>query len=165
MECILDYCPEHTAQDVAVISFYGTATGLMIIFAFLSQSKTIRNAALMIAGVWLFTVLYFFQFNGPNLYLFSIILDGLLAYLFLRMSKAEIFPAVLCCLMIADILIATGKLAFWISDYWTIFIFNRTFELSLLYITGAAIYRIRKLKPPEREFNKAGGNTLKFVTG
>ena len=165
MECILNHCTEHIAQNVAVISFYGTATGLMIVFAFLSQSKTIHKAALMIAGVWLLTVFYYLHFDGPSFYIFSITLDGVLAYLFWRMSKAEIFPAILCCLMIIDIAITTAKLAFWISDYWTIFILNRTFELSLIYIAGAAIYRIRKLKPPEREFKKTGGNTLKFITG
>lgn len=165
MECLLNHCHEEIATDVAVIIFYATAVGAMIVFAWLSQSKTVQTAALMIAGAWIFTVLYYFYIDGPSYYAMTLTLDGLLAYQFWRMSLKQTFPVALCLLMLGEVLFLFGAAAISLDPYWIIFTLNRAFELTLAYIIGCSIYRIRKLKMPNE---KATGNadlSLKFIAG
>lgn len=165
MNCILNHCHEQIAVDYVVIAYYAVAVGVMIVFSLLSQSKTIRIAALMISGVWLFSILYYLAIGGVQYFTLVVLMDGLLAYQFWRMSKAEAFPAALCCLMIADIAFITTAAAFSLAEFWMIFVLNRIFELTLAYIMGASIYRIRKLRPPENDEASAGDRTFKFIAG
>ena len=152
-------------MDVAFIVYYAVAVSLTIIFALLSRSQTIQTAALLIAAVWVLSLLYFLMAGGPRYFFVSAILDGMLAYQFWRMSRQEIFPSVLCCLMIADVVVIVFAAAISLSEYWTIFVLNRLFELMLVYIIGASIYRIRSLQPSDDERNIADNGGLKFIAG
>ena len=152
-------------MDVAVIVYYAVAVSLTIVFARLSKSQTIQTAALLIAVVWLFSLIYFLVAGGPRYFFVSAILDGMLAYQFWRMSRQEIFPSVLCCLMIADVVVIVFAAALSLSEYWTIFVLNRLFELMLVYIIGASIYRLRSLRPSDDERNIADNSELKFIAG
>lgn len=165
MNCIWNHCNEHIALDIAVITYYASAVGLTIIFALLSQSKSIKTAALMISTVWLFSLLYFLAIGGTKYFLTAAFIDAILAYQFWRMAKTEAFPAPLCCLMIADVTFVAIATLFSFTEFWTIFVLNRIFELTLAYMIGASIYRIRKLRPPDDNPAKAGDSSFKFIAG
>jgi len=149
MNCILNHCHEQIATDVAVIIYYATAVSAMIVFAWFSQSKTIQSAALMIASVWLASIMYFLYIGGPQYYALTLLVDCLLGYQFWRMARAEIFPAILCVLVICQAIFLIGAAAMALDAYWIIFVLNRIFELILAYMIGCSIYRIRKLKAPD----------------
>lgn len=152
-------------MDVAIIIFYASAVGATIIFALLSQSKTIQSAALMISGVWLFSMLYFLSVGAPEYFLLTALLDGMLAFQFWRMSKNEVFPCVLCCLLIGELFFLAAAALFTLTEFWTIFGLNRIFELMLAYIIGASIYRIRKLRPHDIGDGQPEERSLKFIAG
>ncbi|NNE40789.1 MAG: hypothetical protein HKN14_07710 [Marinicaulis sp.] len=165
MNCILNHCHEHIAVDFAIIAYYAIAVGATIVFALLSQSKTIKTAALIISGVWLVSILYFLAVGGSKYFLLVALTDSVLAFLFWRMAKTELFPAALCCFMIANIVVVIVSAAIPLSEFWTIFTLNRIFELMLAYIIGSSIYRIRKLRPPDFEEAEAMDRSLKFLAG
>ena len=165
MNCIWNHCHEQITMDIAVIVYYALAVILAIVFALLSRSKTIQSVTLMIAGVWLFSLLFFLTIGGPRYFLFSALLDSALAYQFWRMSKREIFPAVLCCFLITDVASIFIAPIFSVPEFWTLFTLNRIFEFMLIYIIGASIYRIRKLEPPIEDNLKPSDGSLKFLAG
>ena len=137
----------------------------MVVFALLSQSITIQKAALMIAGVWLFSILHFLAVGGAQYFALVVLLDGALAFQFWRMSKAKFFPAPLCCFMIADVVFIVLASVFSVTEFWKIFILNRIFELTLAYMIGSSIYRIRKLRPPEKEDAVISDGSFRFLAG
>ena len=165
MDCILNHCHAGADGDWILIVYYTLAVASMIIFALLSQSKTIQTAALMISGVWLLSILSFLAVGGAKYFTLVVLLDGALAYQFWRMSRTEFFPAPLCCFMIADILFILIASLFSMTEFWKIFILNRIFELTLIYIVGSSIYRIRKLRPPEQEDAVMGDGSFRFLAG
>lgn len=165
MNCILNHCHEQIATDIAVIAFYATAVSVMIVLAWLSQSKTVQTTALLIAGVWLLTMTYFFYVDGKQYYALSLLVDVSLAYQFWRMARMEIFPVALCLLMIIEFLFLLCALSFSLDGYWIIFVLNRTFELTLAYIIGCSIYRIRKFEAPTEGKDRSADMGLKFIAG
>lgn len=165
MDCILNHCHDGADGDWILIIYYALAVTSMVVFALLSQSKTIQTAALMISGVWLFSILSFLAVGGAKYFALVVLLDGALAYQFWRMSRTEFFPAPLCCFMIADILFILIASVFSMTEFWKIFILNRIFELTLIYIIGSSIYRIRKLRPPEHEDAVMDNGSFRFLAG
>ena len=165
MDCILNHCHEGADGDWILIVYYTLAVASMIIFALLSQSNTIQRAALMIAGVWLFSILYYLAVGGAKYFALVVLLDGALAFQFWRMSRTEFFPAPLCCLMISDILFILIASVFSMAEFWKIFVLNRIFELTLIYMIGSSIYRIRKLRPPEQEDALMDDGSFRFLAG
>ena len=165
VDCILNYCRDQIASDIAIMGFYATAVGAMIVFAILSQSRTIQTAALMIAGVWLISIICFLIVAGQHYYVLSLAFDAVLAFEFWRMAQKEIFPLILCLLMIGEIAFLVGAAAISLDAFWTMFILNRIFEATLAYIIGCSIFRIRKLKAPENDSNCEADPGLKFIAG
>ena len=165
MNCILNHCHEQIATDVVVIVFYATAVSVMIVLAWLSQSKTVQATALMFAGFWLLTMTYFFYIDGMQYYALTLLVDCALAYQFWRMARTEIFPVVLCGLMVGQVLFLVGALSFSLNGYWIIFVLNRIFELTLAYIIGCSIYRIRKFETPAETRDHSADMGLKFIAG
>jgi len=163
MNCILNHCNEQIATDVAVIIYYATAVSAMIVFAWFSQSKTIQTAALMIAGVWLVSIIYFLFVGGLPYYALTLLVDCLLGYQFWRMARAEIFPAALCVLVICEAVFLIGAAAMALDAYWIIFVLNRIFELILAYMIGCSIYRIRKLNAPDEQSSRGADLGPKFI--
>lgn len=151
--------------DVAVIVFYAMAVGAMIIFAWLSQSKTVQTAALMITGAWLISLIYFLYFGGSQYYVLTLLLDFVLAFQFWRMARKEIFPVALCFLMIGEVLFLFSAAAISLSSFWIVFGLNRIFELTLAYVIGCSIYRIRKLETPPGNAARGDDLRLKFIAG
>ena len=147
VDCILNHCHDGIIGDYLVIGFYGIAVLFMFTLAFLSKSNSIQFAAALIAGSWVFSAGYFFYVGGKGYYLLVIVLNLLLAIRFLKMSQVQLFPVVLCAIFFtsAGFLVIARTVSF--DAYWTIFILNRVFELSLFYVIGCSIHRIRKLRP------------------
>lgn len=120
---------------------------------------------MLIAAVWLVSILYFLAVGGVKYFLLAALLNSALAYQFWRMAKAEIFPAALCCFMIADVAIVLTATALSLPEFWLVFLLNRVFEVTLAYIIGASIYRIRKLRSSECSSASADEGSLKFIAG
>jgi len=165
MGCLINHCHDGIASDFAVIAFYASAVGLMITFALLSRSRTIQSTALMIAAVWLVSLMWFLVADMRYYYALTLPMDGALAFQFWRMGQREIFPAILCYVLIGELIFLAAAMAVGLSDFWTIFVLNRVFEAMLLYIITASIFRIRKLKSPDVEAPGAADASLKFIAG
>lgn len=165
MECILNHCHDSIAADVAVTIFYSLAVGIMIVFALLSQSRAIQTAALLLASVWLISLLYYLIIGGARHYALIFMLDGALAYQFWRMAQREMFPVFLFYLMLADMAFILFAFAISLEHFWFMFMLNRNFDATLLYIIGSSIYRIRKLSPPVSDGAKSENGRLKFIAG
>jgi len=163
MNCILNHCHEQIATDVAVVIYYATAVSAMIVFAWFSQSKTIQTTALMIAGVWLVSIMYFLYIGGPQYYVLTLLVNCVLGYQFWRMARAEIFPATLCVLVICEAIFLISAAAMALDAYWIIFVLNRIFELILAYMISCSIYRIRKLNAPDEQSSRGVDPGLKFI--
>lgn len=96
-----------------------------------------------------------FNIIDATTYLFySIAVDLGLAFQFWRMARFEIFPAVLCIVLLGSVLFTIFALVVSFHLYWTFFGLNRIFELMLLYMIGCCIFRMRtrhqkdERKPP-----------------
>lgn len=164
MNCILNHCHGQIATDVAVITYYATLVATTILFALLSQSKTIQTAALIIAGAWLVSITYFLTIGEPSYFVLALLMSSGLGYQFWLMSHKEIFPAPLCVLAIFETLFLITALAGSLDAYWIIFGLNRIFEAMLAYIIGCSIYRMRKMKALSEE-DRRPDIGLKFIAG
>ncbi|MAW82217.1 MAG: hypothetical protein CMI63_18425 [Parvularcula sp.] len=165
MGCILNHCHGDIAMDIVVIGYYATFVAVMIVLSLLSQSRAILTAGFLIALVWLVSILWFFAADMRHYYALALLLDGALAFQFWRMGQREVFPSVLCYLLIGEIIFIVAARAVSLSDFWTIFVLNRIFEAMLLYVIGSAIYRIRTLRAPETHAPEADANRLRFIAG
>ena len=163
MECILNHCHDGIGGDYLVIGFYVTAVSFLFIMAFLSRSNSIQTAATLIAGSWIFSAAYFFYIGGAGYYLLVILINLLLAFRFLKMSQVQLFPVVLCAIFFMEAGFLTIARTVSFEPYWTIFILNRVFELSLLYIIGCSIHRIRKFRPATEKQPLTHGSNVPFI--
>ncbi len=165
MDCILNHCHPEIMGDILVVAFYGSAVICMFILAALSKSASIRKSATMISLAWLLLIGSFFYFRRAEYFMMVLFVDSLLAYRFWRMARFEIYPAVLCITMLSEIAFTLIALLFSLHFYWIAFVLNRFFELTLLYIIGCAIFRIRVLKREKRMQKPATGWQARFVAG
>jgi hypothetical protein len=142
MQCIFTYCKEDLSGDLLVVAFYANLVLIMLGAAFLSQSRVIRTAAMLITGVWMVGTFSFFYLKLPAHYLVAIALDATLAYCFWRMAQRRILAAALCLIHLVEIVFVTAALSAGLSTWWTLFTLNRMFELTLLYLIGASLFRL-----------------------
>ncbi|MEQ1931996.1 MAG: hypothetical protein ABL957_15900 [Parvularculaceae bacterium] len=147
MDCILNHCHALMANDILVVGFYGTAVLTMIACAFLSKSNTIRKCALLIGGSWLITIFGYFYLDRPAAFIAAtLFVDSFLAWRFWRMAQRDVFPAGLCLILTGEIAFVLAAKAVALDAYWTAFWLNRIFEITLLYIIGGSLLRLRLLR-------------------
>ncbi len=165
MQCIFSYCKEDLSGDLLVVAFYATVVLVTVCLSFLARSRSIRTAACLIGGAWAFGLFAFFYVKVPAYYLVAVMLDTMLAYHFWQMAKVEIFPAALYLILLFEIAFVTFALAAGLSTYWTLFVMNRLFEVTLVYLIGCALFRIHIRRRQEKSQSPITGWRLKFVVG
>jgi hypothetical protein len=95
---------------------------------------------------WLAGIAWFFVVAGSGQTWGQALIDAALVAYFLSAARRRLFPVPL-------FLIYEFEIAYYLyatladtSYYWIAFTANRLFELSLIYIIGCSIYRIRALR-------------------
>lgn len=142
MQCIFEYCKADLSGDLLVVSFYATLVLITLVAAFLSQSRVIVTAAILIAAAWVTGTLSFFYFRPPAHYLVAIALDATLAFCFWRMARRRSLAVVLCLIHLVDIGVIVTAVSSSFPTWWMLFTLNRLFELTLLYLIGASLFRL-----------------------
>lgn len=146
MGCILNYCSGHVAADLLVIAYYLTGVLAAVGLSYIAGSKLIRTAASLVGICWAFGLFSYLYLNVASYYLIAVMLDTILAYQFWRIGKKSFFAAPLFYLImfeIAFIVLAQGA---GLSTYATLFVLNRIFELTLLYLIGCSLFRLHVLR-------------------
>ena len=165
MGCILNYCKDDLSGDLLVVAFYGMAVLITVGLSFLARSRSIRGAAMLISGAWVFGLFSFFYVNVPAYFLVAVMLDTVLAFHFWRTAKVEIFAAPLCLIMLVEITVVTFSQAVGLTTYSTLFAMNRFFELTLLYLIGCSLLRIHILRLQRKSEKPITGWRANFVVG
>jgi hypothetical protein len=165
MQCIFSYCKEDLSGDLFVVAFYATLVLATVGLSLIARSRAIRAAALLIAGAWALSLFAFFYVKIPAYYLAVVLLDTALAYHFWRMAKVHIFPAPLCVIQLVDIAFVAFALTVGLSTYWTLFVMNRLFELTLAYLIGCALFRLHILRRQRKSKTPLTGWRANFVVG
>lgn len=91
--------------------------------------------------------------------------DGLLAYHFWRMAQFEIYPAVLCIIMLCEIAFTVVAVSLSFQFFWIAFVLNRFFELTLIYVSGCSVFRLWVLRQEQKTQKPATGWRAHFVAG
>lgn len=165
MQCIFDYCKADLSGDLLVVGFYATLVLITLFAAFLSQSRVIGIAAMLIAGAWLMCTLSFFYFKPPAHYLVAIALDATLAFCFWRMARRRSLAAVLCLIHLVDIGVIVATVSFSFPTWWTLFTLNRLFELTLLYLIGVSLFRLHLRRRQSKSGAPFTGWRANFLAG
>lgn len=153
------------SDDILVVGFYGTAVIVTVALALLANSRSIRTAAILIGGAWAFSIFTFFYLNPTGYFLVAVMLDTLLAYHFWRMARVEIFPAALCVILLFEISFIVFAEAAALAPFWTMFVLNRIFELTLLYLIGCSFFRIHIRRLQKNSDQPITGWRANFVVG
>jgi hypothetical protein len=125
----------------------------MCLCATAARSRSIRQAAYPLAIGWVCTILWWLTMSRTGMtWGYSVIDVFLAAYLF-QLSKTRRFPRPLFALHVSAILFQAAGALMSLEHFWVSLAINRYFEVSLLYVSGCAIYRIylhRKNRRSER---------------
>ncbi len=163
MDCILNHCHAQMATDILIAGFYGTAVLAMIACALRSKSKTNQDCALLIASSWLVTIVaYFYLDHAAAYFALTLTLDALLACCFWRMAQRTVFPAGLYLIQLGEIAFLLAANAVAVDTYWTSFWLNRIFEITLLYVIGGSLLRLRLLHGEAQGQERAHGRRKHF---
>lgn len=165
MGCILNRCTDHVASDLLVVAYYASFVLFAVGLSYLAQSRSIRTAASLIGIAWAFGLFAFFYLNGPGYFLVAVMLDTILAYQFWRMAKISIFPAPLCFIFLVEIAFVTFTQVVGFSTFWTMFVLNRLFEITLLYLIGCSFFRIRITRLQKKSKEPITDWRVRFVVG
>ncbi|MGD9800365.1 MAG: hypothetical protein AB7F91_17980 [Parvularculaceae bacterium] len=165
MQCIFDYCKADLSGDLLVVAFYAALVLITLVAAFLSRSRVLRTAALLIASAWVLGTLSFFYLKPPAHYVVAIALDATLAFCFWRMAQRRILAAALCLIHLAEIAFITAALSAGLSTWWTLFTLNRLFELTLLYLIGASLFRLHLRRRYANSQAQLTGWRANFIAG
>ncbi len=165
MQCIFDYCKANLSGDLLVVAYYATLVLITLVAAFLSRSRVIRVAALLITGAWVLGTFSFFYLKLPAHYVVAIALDATLGFCFWRMAQRRILAAALCLIHLAEIAFITAALSAGLSTWWTLFTLNRLFELTLLYLIGASLFRLHLRRRQSRSQAPLTGWRANFMAG
>lgn len=153
MGCILNYCSGHVAADLMIVAYYAAFVLTAVGLSYLAQSGAIRTAASLVGLGWVFSIFPFFYLNIEGYFLIAVMYDTIIAFQFWRMAKVSIFPAPLCLLLLFEITFLIFSQSVGFSTYATLFILNRLFELTLLYLIGCSLFRlhVRRLQKNSKE--------------
>jgi hypothetical protein len=156
MNCILNHCHAQISNDSLVIGAYGAAVLTMLILASFARSKSIRTAAFLIAGSWVMSSFAFFYFDARfAIILTAILIDLPLAWKFRQMTNSRVFPSALCLLMLGEVLFVLAAAAVALDTYWLVFGLNRIFEITILYVIGCSLLRLRLLRAEEQDTERS----------
>lgn len=92
-------------------------------------------------------------------------LDTILAYQFWRMGKISMFAVPLYLIAIADVVFVVFAQAVELSNFALMFILNRIFELTLLYLIGCSLFRLHVLRLQKKSQEPIAGWRARFVVG
>ena len=163
MDCILNHCHAQITTDILITGFYGTAVLAMIACALRSRSKTIQDCAFLIGGSWLIMIVaYFYLDHAAAYFALTLTLDALLACCLWRMAQRTVFPLGLCLILLGEIAFLLAAKAIAMDVYWTSFWLNRIFEITLLYIIGGSLLRLRLLRGEAQGQERAHGRRKHF---
>lgn len=161
MNCILNHCHAQISNDFLVIGAYSAAVLTMVILASLARSKSIRTAALLIAGSWVISSFAFFYFDARSaILLTAILIDLPLAWRFRQMTNSTVFPFALCLIMLGEVVFVLTAAAVALDTYWLLFGLNRIFEITLLYVIGCSLLRLRLLRAGEQDNERSNRRRL-----
>lgn len=163
MQCIFGYCKEDLSSEIFVVAYYAALVLAAVGLSLLARSRAIRTAALLIAGAWALSLFAFFYVRIPAYFPVVVILDAVLAYRFGRMAKVHFFPAPLCVLQLVEIAFVAVAVTAGLPTYWTLFVMNRLFELTLIYLIGCALFRIHLLRRQRKSKTPITGWRANFV--
>lgn len=165
MECIFEYCKADLSGDLLVVAYYATLVLITLVAAFLSRSRVVVTAAMLIAGAWMVGTFSFFYLRPPAHYIVAIALDATLAFCFWRMAQRRALAAALCLVHLAEIAFITAALSAGLSTWWTLFTLNRLFELTLLYLIGASLFRLHLRRRQSKSGAPFTGWRANFMAG
>lgn len=165
VECILNYCSGHAAADYLVILYYFSAVAVAYGLSYLANSRAIRTAASLIGIAWAFGLFAYLYLAGPGYYLVAVMLDTVLMFQFWRMGRVSIFPVPLFYLQLIEIAFIVLAQSAGLSNFATMLVLNRVFEVVLLYLIGCSLFRLyvaslqKKSKEPITDWR------VRFVVG
>ena len=165
MQCIFEYCKADLSGDLLVVAYYATLVLITLVAAFLSRSRVIVNAAVLIAGAWVLGSFFFFYLRLPAHYLVAVALDATLAFCFWRMAQRRVLAAVLCLIHLVEIAFIAAAVSSSFSTWWTLFTLNRLFELTLLYLIGASLFRLHLRRRQSKSGAPFTGWRANFMAG
>ncbi len=165
MGCILNRCTDHVASDLIVVAYYATFVLVAVGLSYFANSKSIRTAASLIGVGWAFGLFAFFYLDVSGYFLVAVMYDTILAYHFWRMAKVELFAAPLCLILLFEITFITFTQAVGLSSFSTMFVLNRLFEATLLYLIGCSLFRIHVLRLQKKSKEPITDWRARFVVG
>ena len=78
------------------------------------------------------------------------------------MAQLTVFPAGLCLILLGEIAFLLAAKAVALDAYWTSFWLNRIFEITLLYVIGGSLLRLRLLRGEAQGQERAHGRRKHF---
>jgi len=111
-----------------------------------SRSREISAAAHVVALAWCASFFWFYFFYGSGETWGYAIIDGVIAWHFWRKSRHSLFALPLFYILFGFVFLNLASTLMNLSDWWLAFLFNRLFEIELLYIVSCSVYRMRKLR-------------------
>ena len=165
MECILNYCSGHVGADLMVIAYYLTAVLIAVGLSYVGRSKLVRSVASLVGICWAFGLFAFLYMNTASYFLVAVMLDTILAYQFWRIGRNSFFTVPLFYLMMVEIAFIVFSQGVGLPTYWTLFVLNRIFELTLLYLIGCAIFCIRLRQAQRKSEEPITDWRVRFIAG
>ncbi|OFW99748.1 MAG: hypothetical protein A3E78_07120 [Alphaproteobacteria bacterium RIFCSPHIGHO2_12_FULL_63_12] len=104
---------------------------------------------------WAATIGWYFQFAPSGMNWGYSVIALFQAVAFWRMSQRWALTVPLFAVNGASILFHLAATVSEMSFWWTAFVMNRLFEMSIAYLAGCAIFRIRRAKKMGRSFASA----------
>jgi len=145
MTCILNYCSGQPTADLLVIFYYLTAVLATLGLAYRANSRMVRTAASLVGICWAFGLFAWLYLGVASYYLVAVMLDTILAYQFWRIGKISLFAVPLFYFQMLDIAFIVFAQSVGLSNFMTMFVLNRGFELTLLYLSGCSLFRLHVL--------------------
>lgn len=165
MGCILNYCSGHPSADLLVILYYLTAVLIAVGLSYKAGSKLIRTAASLVGICWAFGLFAFLYVDIATYFLSAVMLDTILAFQFWRMGKKALFAVPLFYLIMFEIAFIVFAQGAGLSTYAIMFILNRVFELTLLYLIGCSLFRFHVLRLQKASNEPITDWRARFVAG
>ena len=130
----------------------------MLALASAARSASIASAAITLAIGWVATIVWWRTMSSTGMTWGYSIIDIFTAAYFFHLSKRRHFPRPLFALHFSAILFQAAASVMGFDYYWVTVAINRYFELSLLYVSGCALFRIvgrRRWMKEGRAFQRA----------
>lgn len=108
---------------------------------------------------------FFFYLKLPAHYVVAIRLGATLAVCFWRMAPRRILAAAHSLIHLAEVALIRNALSAGLSTWWTILALNQLFELALLYLIGASLFRLHIRRRHANSQAPLTGRRWNFMAG